>query len=64
MHFLELLIDYIEQNGYIEDNSVLTKEPFRSVGSITNIFKNDIGTARKILDVSDQIRNNADAIMA
>jgi type I restriction enzyme R subunit len=53
------MIDYIERNGFIEDKSVLMKDPFKSIGSITVLFKNDMVTAKQIMDVSDQIRENA-----
>ena len=42
LRFVRLMIDYIVANGNIEDNSVLTQEPFRSAGSITTLFKDDI----------------------
>jgi type I restriction enzyme R subunit len=59
MRFVHLMIDYIERNGFIEDKSVLMKDPFKSIGSITVLFKNDMVTAKQIMDVSDQIRENA-----
>ena len=38
LKFIELLVDYIVANGFIENNQVLTEDPFRSVGSIIDIF--------------------------
>lgn len=38
LKFIELLVDYIVANGFIEDNRVLTEDPFRSVGSIIDLF--------------------------
>lgn len=64
MNFVHLMIDYIEENGYIEDNSVLMQEPFRSVGSIVSIFEGSMNTARYIMDISNSIRENADVVIA
>lgn len=59
IRFVKLLIDYIAVNGMLDDNSVLMEEPFRSVGSITTIFKGDLNTAKQIMDVVGQIKDNA-----
>ena len=48
--FVKLIIDYIVANGNVDDNALLMQEPFRSVGSITTLFKDDMGTARKIMN--------------
>lgn len=47
-------------NGNLEDKAVLTKEPFRSVGSITTLFKDDLATAAKIMDVASEIKRNSE----
>lgn len=60
IRFVRLMIDYIAANGNIEDNSVLTEEPFRSVGSIPVLFKDNMGTAKRILDIAVQIRKNSE----
>lgn len=57
--FVRLIIDYIVKNGNIEDNKVLTEEPFRSAGSITSLFKNDMATAKQIMMVIKQIQDNS-----
>ena len=36
------------------------KEPFRSAGSITVLFKNNMDTARKILNVAEMIKKNSE----
>lgn len=59
LRFVNLIIDYIVKNGNIEENKVLTDEPFRSVGSITALFKNDMTTANKIMKVIKQIQDNS-----
>ena len=60
--FVGLMIDYIVANGNIEDNKVLTEEPFRSVGSITTLFRENMQAAKKIMDVVTDIRRNSEEI--
>ncbi len=62
IRFVRLIVDYIVANGNIEDNKVLMEEPFRSVGSITSLFKDDLATAKRIMDVVTQIRKNSEEI--
>lgn len=59
---MNLIIDYIVANGNIEDNSVLMEEPFRSVGSITTLFKDDMATAKQIMNVVADIKKNSEEI--
>ena len=60
IRFVELIIDYIVANGNIEDNSALQQEPFKSLGSITVLFKDDMGTARELLDTITEIKENSE----
>ncbi|MDK2788424.1 MAG: type restriction enzyme subunit [Epulopiscium sp.] len=60
--FVKLIIDYIVANGMIEDKSVFMEEPFRSLGSITSIFKDHMDYAKSIMDVIDEINRNAEII--
>lgn len=62
IRFVNLIVDYIVANGNVDDNKVLTEEPFRSVGSITALFKDDMGTAKRILEVVEDIRRNSEEI--
>lgn len=62
INFVRLMIDYIVANGNIENNAVLMEEPFRSVGSITTLFKDDMATAKKIMEVADNIKKNCEEI--
>ena len=62
IRFVKLIVDYIVVNGNIDDNAVLMEEPFRSVGSITTLFKNDMGTAKKIMEVVADIKRNSEEI--
>ena len=56
------IVDYIVLNGNIEDNSVFTLEPFKSSGSITTIFKDDLQSAKRILSIVEMIRKNSEEI--
>lgn len=60
MRFVRLIVDYIVANGNIDDNKVLMEEPFRSVGSITVLFKDDMRTARRIMEVVAEIKRNSE----
>ena len=62
MRFVNLIVDYIAANGNIDDNKVLMGEPFKSVGSITSLFKDDMGTAKQIMEVVAQIKRNSEEI--
>lgn len=62
MRFVNLIVDYIVVNGNIDDNKVLMGEPFKSVGSITSLFKDDMGTAKQIMEVVAQIKRNSEEI--
>lgn len=62
MRFVNLIVDYIAANGNIDDNKVLMGEPFKSVGSITSLFKDDMGTAKQIMEVVTQIKRNSEEI--
>lgn len=60
MRFVRLMMDYITVNGNIEDNQVLMKDPFRSVGSITALFRDDMSVAHEIMKVAEDFRKNSD----
>ena len=60
IRFVNLIIDYIVANGNIEDNAVLMEEPFKSVGSITTLFKDNLGTAKEIMNVVADIKSNSE----
>lgn len=62
IRFVNLIVDYIVVNGNIDDNKVLQEEPFRSVGSITTLFKDDMGTAKRIMEVVAEIKKNSEEI--
>jgi type I restriction enzyme R subunit len=60
--FVRLIIDYIVTNGNIEDKTLFMQEPFKSIGSITVLFKDDMGTAKQILNVVEEIKRNSEDI--
>ena len=62
IRFVNLIIDYIVANGNIEDNAVLMEEPFRSLGSITALFKDDLGKAKEIMNVVAEIKSNSEML--
>ncbi|MCY6354940.1 type I restriction-modification enzyme R subunit C-terminal domain-containing protein [Clostridium sp. ZS2-4] len=53
-HFVKMIVDYVVKNGFIE-KKVLMEDPFRSLGSIVELFKDNMDTAKKILKVIDEI---------
>lgn len=59
--FVKLIVDYVVKNGTL-DKKVLQQEPFRTVGSIVSLFKDNMDDARKILGVIDEINRNAEEI--
>jgi len=59
--FVKLIVDYVVKNGTL-DKKVLQQEPFRTVGSIVSLFKDNMHDARKILGVIDEINRNAEEI--
>src|SRR5699024_10672640 len=59
--FVRLIIDYIVANGYLE-KEVLQQDPFRTLGSVSELFEDNIQDVRKILGIIDGINENVDAI--
>lgn len=60
--FVKLIIDYFVTNGVIEDKRIFMEEPFRSIGSITILFKDNMDIAMKIMKTVDQINENCEVI--
>ena len=60
IRFVKLIVDYIVANGMIEDNRVLMEEPFRSLGSITALFKDNMQDARELMGVITAIKSNCE----
>ena len=58
IHFIKLIVDYIVKNGMIDDNRVLTEDPFRSVGNIVELFRDDVDIRTKLLKTIKEIKDN------
>lgn len=63
MHFVKMVVDYVVVNGFIEDNSVLMQDPFRSVGSITQLFRDNMDDARGIMGVIAEVKKNSEEVI-
>ncbi|WP_455539695.1 type I restriction-modification enzyme R subunit C-terminal domain-containing protein [Terrisporobacter sp.] len=63
INFVKMIVDYVVVNGFIEDNSVLMQDPFRSVGSITQLFRDNMDDVREIMGVIEQIRRNSEEVV-
>jgi len=61
IRFVKTIIDYIVKNGLIMDKRVLQKDPFKSLGSITDLF--NIENAIKIVSIIDRIKKNAEEVL-
>jgi type I restriction enzyme R subunit len=59
--FVKLIVDYVIKNGTL-DKKVLQQEPFRTVGSIVELFKDNMGDAGKIIGIIDEINRNAENV--
>jgi type I restriction enzyme R subunit len=59
--FVELIVDYVVKNGTL-DKSVLQQDPFRTLGSVATLFKENRSDVVKILGIVDRINQNAEII--
>lgn len=57
--FVKLIIDYVVKNGMLE-KQVLQEDPFRALGSISELFRDNIDDAKKIIQVIDEINSNTE----
>lgn len=62
IHFIKLIVDYVVVNGLIEDNRVLIEEPFRTVRTITELFKDNMNDSRKIMGIVAGIKRSAEDV--
>lgn len=60
--FVKLIVDYVVKNG-VMDKKVLQQDPFKSVGSIVELFKDNMEDARKIIGIIDEINRNSEEIV-
>ena len=59
LRFVKLIIDYVVKNGTLE-KKVLQEDPFRTLGSVTDLFNDNKEDVRKILQVVDTINRNTE----
>jgi type I restriction enzyme R subunit len=62
IRFVKHIVDWVVKNGIMIDKRELQEEPFKSVGSITDLFPTD--KALKIVSIVDSINKNATEILA
>ncbi len=60
--FVKLIVDYFVKNG-VMDKRVLQEKPFKTVGSIVELFKDNMDDARRIISIIDEINRNSEDIM-
>ena len=58
--FIRKVIDYIVQNGCVENTSELLKPPFDKPASFIKLF--DAANQKRVVDLLEQVRNNALAV--
>ena len=63
IRFVKLIVDYIVTNGVLEDKRILMEEPFRSLGSITTLFKDKMQDAREIMDIIAIVNGNCEKVV-
>ena len=59
MEFLDLIIDYIVKNGYVESFNILQEAPFDQVGKVSEIYENNLDKFKEIRNVIVEFKNNA-----
>jgi type I restriction enzyme, R subunit len=57
LRFVKLIINYVVKNGTLE-KKVLQEDPFRALGSVSELFKDNIDDVRGIINVIDSINRN------
>jgi type I restriction enzyme R subunit len=60
--FVNKVIDYIEQNGYVESVAELTKPPFDKPQSFIKLF--DADKQKKFVQIINEVRDNATKIIS
>ena len=63
IHFVKLIVDYVVRNGLIDDNRVLMEDPFRTVGNLSTLFKENITDAKRIMNIVAEIKKNAEVVV-
>ncbi|APH06333.1 type I restriction-modification enzyme R subunit C-terminal domain-containing protein [Bacillus weihaiensis] len=60
--FVNKVIDYIEQNGYVENAAELMKPPFDKPQSFIKLF--DADKQKKLFSIINEVKNNATEIIS
>jgi len=63
IRFVKLIVDYVVRNGML-DKRVLQEEPFKSVGSIIELFRDNMNDARNIIGIIDEINRNSELVIS
>ena len=61
MHFIRQIINYIVKNGIMKDLAILQESPFTDLGSVSDVFKDDIHLFMALRTTIGQINDNAAA---
>lgn len=61
MRFINMIVEHITINGFIEDKKVLTEDPFISVGRIVDLF--EMSDIVKIRNIIDEINDNVESVI-
>ena len=57
--FVKLIIDYVVKNGYLE-MKMLQEDPFRSLGSVSDLFEDNIDDAKRIITIIKEVNRNSE----
>ena len=57
IRFIRLIVEYVVRHGHMTDKSVLREDPFKSIGSITELFP--LEDQMKVVGIIDGINRNA-----
>lgn len=60
--FINKVIDYIEQNGYVENLAELTKPPFDKPQSFIKLFDTD--KQKKFVQIINEVKDNATKVIS
>ena len=61
LRFVKLIINYVVKNGTLE-KKVLQEDPFRALGSVTELFRDNIEDVRGIIRIIDTINPYVDEV--
>ena len=61
MHFVKQIVNYIVKNGMMKDLAILQESPFSDLGSVGEIFEDDLTIFMNLRAVIEKININAAA---